>query len=78
MPRAGDVPMIAFTTEPTPSTANVLGMKGCGEAGTVGSMAAGANACMDALATAGVTRADMPFTPHRVWAMLTDAKRAAA
>jgi carbon-monoxide dehydrogenase large subunit len=78
MPRAGDVPMIVFTTEPTPSTANVLGMKGCGEAGTVGSMAAVANACMDALATAGVTRADMPFTPHRVWAMLTDAKRAAA
>lgn len=78
MPRAGDVPMIAFATEPTPSTANVLGMKGCGEAGTVGSMAAVANACMDALACAGVTRADMPFTPHRVWEMLTDAKRAAA
>jgi len=70
MPRAGDVPMFAFDTEPVPSTTNVMGMKGCGEAGTVGAMAATANAVMDALAQRGVRRADMPFTPHRVWRML--------
>ncbi len=72
MPRAADVPMFNFTTEPVPSTTNVMGMKGCGEAGTVGSMAAVANAVADALSQAGVARADMPFTPHRVWKMLND------
>jgi carbon-monoxide dehydrogenase large subunit len=48
-------------------------MKGCGEAGTIGSMAAVSNAVMDALASNGVTRADMPFTPQRVWSMLQNA-----
>ena len=74
MPRAGDIPFIAFTTEPVPSTANILGMKGCGEAGTVGAMAAVANAMQDALWGAGVRDAQMPFTPERVWRMLEDAK----
>jgi carbon-monoxide dehydrogenase large subunit len=74
MPRAGDIPFIAFTTEPVPSTANILGMKGCGEAGTVGAMAAVANAMQDALWGAGVRDAQMPFTPERVWRMLKDAK----
>ena len=40
MPRADDLPSIAFHSEPVPSTANQLGMKGCGEAGTVGALAA--------------------------------------
>ncbi|WP_424984447.1 xanthine dehydrogenase family protein molybdopterin-binding subunit [Microbulbifer sp. S227A] len=70
LPRAGDVPMIGFTSEPVPSTANPMGMKGCGEAGTVGSMAAVANAVQDALWARGVRRADMPFTPMRVWSLL--------
>ncbi len=73
MPRADDVPMFHFETEPVPSTANVMGMKGCGEAGTVGAMAAMANAVSDALWDHGVRHADMPFTPHRVWTMLNDA-----
>ena len=73
MPRAATLPMIRFTVEPTPSTANPLGMKGCGEAGTIGAMAATANAVMDALRTRGVTRGDMPFTPQRVWQMLDSA-----
>ncbi|MBM9595298.1 xanthine dehydrogenase family protein molybdopterin-binding subunit [Roseitranquillus sediminis] len=77
MPRAEDLPMIAFTTEPVPSTANPMGMKGCGEAGTVGAIAAVANAVQDALWDRGVRRVDMPFTPHRVWRMLTDAATAA-
>ena len=74
MPRADDLPMIDFTTEAVPSTSNVMGMKGCGEAGTVGSMAAVANAVHDALATRGVTHSDMPYTPHRVWQMLSEAR----
>jgi len=70
MPRAVDVPFISFTSEPVPSTANVMGMKGCGEAGTVGALAAVSNAVQDALWERGVRQADMPFTPHRVWEML--------
>lgn len=78
MPRASDLPMIGFATEPVPSTANPMGMKGCGEAGTVGAMAALANAVQDALWDRGVRQADMPFTPQRVWAMLRDAQGAMA
>ena len=70
MPRADDVPMIAFTTEAVPSTANPMGMKGCGEAGTVGALAAVANAVLDAVWEEGITRVDMPFTPGRVWEMM--------
>lgn len=72
MPRATDMPFFRIAFEPVPSTANTLGMKGCGEAGTVGAMAAVANAVRDALATRGVAWADMPFTPARVWAALND------
>ncbi|MBC7153444.1 MAG: xanthine dehydrogenase family protein [Rhodobacteraceae bacterium] len=78
MPRADDMPMITFTTESVPSTANPLGMKGCGEAGTVGSMASVANAVRDALAARGVEKVDMPFTPLRVWTWLQEAPGAAA
>ncbi|MEO0389821.1 MAG: xanthine dehydrogenase family protein molybdopterin-binding subunit [Pseudomonadota bacterium] len=77
MPRADDVPYIEFTSEPVPSTANIMGMKGCGEAGTVGALAAVANAVQDALWERGVRQADMPFTPHKVWELLTDAPIAA-
>lgn len=77
MPRADDTPMIAFHSEPVPSTANVLGMKGCGEAGTVGALAAVANAALDALWEHGIRQADMPFTPMRVWSMLNDKNIAA-
>ncbi|TDX33793.1 xanthine dehydrogenase family protein molybdopterin-binding subunit [Rhodovulum visakhapatnamense] len=73
MPRAADLPFVTFTTEPVPSTTNRLGMKGCGEAGTVGSMAAVGNAVLDALWEKGVRRADMPFTPERVWRLLQPA-----
>jgi carbon-monoxide dehydrogenase large subunit len=77
MPRAADVPMIGFETEPVPSTANPMGMKGCGEAGTVGALAAVSNAVQDALWARGIKQVDMPFTPQRVWAMLEDATIAA-
>ncbi|MEL6523807.1 MAG: molybdopterin cofactor-binding domain-containing protein, partial [Pseudomonadota bacterium] len=70
MPRADTVPMIAFYTESVPSTANPLGMKGCGEAGTVGALAAVANGVLDAVWDSGVRQVDMPFTPGRMWHML--------
>ncbi|WP_282127332.1 xanthine dehydrogenase family protein molybdopterin-binding subunit [Roseobacter litoralis] len=70
MPRADGVPNISFTSEPVPSTANIMGMKGCGEAGTVGALAAVANAVQDALWEHGVRQADMPFTPLKVWELL--------
>ncbi len=78
LPRAADVPPVAFHPVPVPSTANPLGMKGCGEAGTVGALGALANAVQDALWPAGVRHVEMPCTPARVWAWLRDASRAAA
>ncbi|MEO0381842.1 MAG: molybdopterin cofactor-binding domain-containing protein, partial [Pseudomonadota bacterium] len=72
LPRADDVPMIGFTSEPVPSTANIMGMKGCGEAGTVGALAAVSNAVQDALWDHGVRQVDMPFTPLKVWELLQD------
>ncbi|HVL19453.1 MAG TPA: xanthine dehydrogenase family protein molybdopterin-binding subunit, partial [Amaricoccus sp.] len=70
LPRATDLPMIPFHAELVPSTANPIGMKGCGEAGTVGALAAVTNAALDALREAGVRHVDMPLTPSRVWGWL--------
>jgi len=78
MPRADDTPFVAFYTESIPSTANPLGMKGCGEAGTVGALAAVANAVQDAVWPLGIRQVDMPFTPSRVWEMLNKAEAIAA
>ena len=72
LPRADDVPYIGFTSEPVPSTSNIMGMKGCGEAGTVGALAAVSNAVQDAVWDRGVRQADMPFTPIKVWELLKD------
>ncbi len=70
LPRAKNAPIFKFITEPVPSTANRLGMKGCGEAGTVGAMAAVANAVQDALGTSEYL--DPPYTPARVWQKLRE------
>lgn len=70
MPRADDCPMISFSTEAVPTKTNPMGMKGCGEAGTVGALAAIANAVQDAVSPLGIARVDMPFTPHRMWQAL--------
>lgn len=78
LPRAADVPMIPFHAELTPSTANAIGMKGCGEAGTVGALAAVTNATLDALWDEGVRQVDMPMTPTRVWHWLQAARQQAA
>lgn len=77
MPRADNCPMIAFHSEPVPSTSNPMGMKGCGEAGTIGALAAVANAVLDAVWDRGIYKIDMPFTPLRVWALLQEKPLAA-
>jgi aerobic carbon-monoxide dehydrogenase large subunit len=78
MPRAADLPNFKVTTECTPCTHNVLGVKGCGEAGAIGAPAAVMNAVMNALAPEGVKQLDMPATPHRVWSALKAARAARA
>lgn len=72
MPRAEDFPMISFESVPVPTPNNPIGMKGCGEAGTVGAMAALSNAALDALWDKGVRKVDMPLTPQRIWTWLHD------
>ncbi|KPQ07529.1 MAG: carbon-monoxide dehydrogenase large subunit [Rhodobacteraceae bacterium HLUCCA12] len=76
MPRSTDLPMFGFENLPTPSVNNPLGMKGCGEAGTVAAMAAISNAALDALWPRGVRHVDMPLTPLRIWTWLQQAEKA--
>ncbi|MCB1994068.1 MAG: xanthine dehydrogenase family protein molybdopterin-binding subunit, partial [Geminicoccaceae bacterium] len=72
VPRAEDMPSFDFETRNVPSTTNQLGLKGAGEAGSIGSSPAVMNAVIDALARAGgPTHLDMPATPlaiHRALA----------
>ncbi|HVY57925.1 MAG TPA: xanthine dehydrogenase family protein molybdopterin-binding subunit [Xanthobacteraceae bacterium] len=68
MPRATDMPRIVGSEHVVPATTNPLGVKGVGEAGTVGSLAAIMNAIADAIPNDGGRRLDMPATPERVWA----------
>ena len=76
VPRADDLPGLDIELSPgTPCTHNPLGVKGCGEAGAIGSPPAVINAVLDALAPLGVTQIDMPATPHRVWEAIARSKR---
>ena len=67
MPRATDLPSFRTARQETLSPDNALGVKGCGESGTIGAPAALVNAVIDALAPLGVRHLDMPLTPLRVW-----------
>lgn len=64
MPLASELPSFQTDSTVTPSPVNPLGVKGIGEAGTIGSTPAVANAIMDAL---GVAHVDMPFTSEKIW-----------
>lgn len=76
MPRADDIPMIEILSHDVPTTTNPLGVKGAGEAGTVGALAAVASAIKDALHSRGVEAFEMPATPLRIWqALNTNADR---
>jgi carbon-monoxide dehydrogenase large subunit len=78
MPRASDIPPIVSANLEVPTALNPLGVKGVGEAGTVGALAATTNAICHALQAAGVRHLDMPATPLRVWQALRDAGHPAA
>lgn len=73
VPRAADLPLMSdllLGHTVTPSPLNPLGVKGVGEAGTVGAPAAVANAVVDALAPLGITHVDMPFTSEKIWRLI--------
>ena len=78
MPRAADLPSFRLDEQVTPTPHNVVGCKGGGESGTIGSPAAVGNAVVDALWHLGVRHVEMPMTPAAVWQAITDARRAHA
>jgi len=68
VPRATDLPLMrASFDESVPCKTNLLGVKGCGELGTIGAMPAVVHAVLDAL---GLLHLEMPLTPQKVWAVL--------
>ncbi|HSU87987.1 MAG TPA: xanthine dehydrogenase family protein molybdopterin-binding subunit [Terriglobia bacterium] len=75
LPRAHDFPEFELDRTVTPSPVNPLGIKGVGEAGTIGSTPAVVNAVVDALAPLGVTHIDMPIRSEKVWRVLKGAER---
>ena len=73
MPRADTVPSFELAANVVPTKTNPLGVKGVGEAGTVGALPCVMNAIVDALAPLGVRTLDMPATPERVWRAIQEA-----
>ena len=67
MPRAEDMPPIAEANHNAPATTNPLGVKGVGEAGTTGSIAAIMNAIANAVPDGRGMEIDMPATPAKIW-----------
>jgi aerobic carbon-monoxide dehydrogenase large subunit len=76
VPKADQFPMFETDRTVTPSPVNPLGVKGAGEAGTIASTAAVANAVMDALSPFGIKHIDMPFTPAKIWRAIQNANGA--
>jgi carbon-monoxide dehydrogenase large subunit len=78
MPRADNSPAFDFAYTEVPTPRNALGIKGAGEAGTIGATPAAVNAVLDALAPLGITHLDMPLTPLKIWQAIQSAKIKAA
>lgn len=76
IPHADDLPDFDFTTRNVPCATNPLGIKGAGEAGSIGAPPAVINAVIDALSPFGIRHIDMPATPIRVWQAIRNAKDA--
>ena len=70
LPRASDSPPMSVENHSVPCKTNLLGVKGCGEAGCAGALPSVMNAIVDALSAHGVTHIDMPVTPEKVWRIL--------
>ena len=73
MPRAANLPFYSVHHASTVCPSNPLGIKGCGEAGTVGACAAVMNAIQRALDPLDVGFVDMPATPDRLWKQIQSA-----
>ena len=73
MPRADNFPSFNVIEHNVPSKNNPMGLKGAGEAGTVGALPAVMNAICDALRPLGIRHMDMPATPERVWQVIQTA-----
>jgi aerobic carbon-monoxide dehydrogenase large subunit len=71
---ATELPFFELVSMETPTTVNPLGAKGIGEAGTIGATPAVQNAVIDAVAHLGVRHIEMPTTPERVWAAISEAR----
>ncbi len=76
LPTASDLPLFELDRTVTPTDVNPMGVKGIGEAGTIGSAQTIVNAVVDALAPLGVKHIEMPLRPKRVWQAIQDAKGA--
>ena len=74
LPRAHMMPWIESSHTETPSPVNPLGVKGVGEAGTIGCSPAVVNSVVDALSHLGVRHIDMPLTPEKVWKLIQGAR----
>jgi len=74
MPRAKDIPEYLLGSTVTPSPSNPLGIKGVGEAGTIGATPAIANAVIDALSPLGIRHLDLPLLPEKIWKAIQQAK----
>jgi aerobic carbon-monoxide dehydrogenase large subunit len=74
MPRTDDIPSMHVETLSTTCTHNPLGVKGCGELGTIGAPATVINAVVDALSHLGVTHVDMPASPSRIWGIIDNGR----
>ncbi len=70
IPKAHFMPFIESSHTTTPSPVNPLGVKGIGEAGTIGCSPAVVNSVVDALSTLGVRHIDMPLTPEKIWKLI--------
>jgi aerobic carbon-monoxide dehydrogenase large subunit len=70
LPKASQIPWFETDRTETPSPVNPLGVKGVGEAGTIGATPAIVNAVVDALAPYGVTHVDMPIRPEKIWKLI--------
>jgi carbon-monoxide dehydrogenase large subunit len=76
LPKAHLMPWIESSHTETPSPVNPLGVKGVGEAGTIGCSPAVVNSVVDALAPLGVRHIDMPLTPEKIWQLIQQGGRA--
>lgn len=74
MPRAHMMPWIESEHTTTPSPVNPLGVKGVGEAGTIGASPSLVNSVVDALSPLGVRHIDMPLTPEKIWKLVAGGK----